>query len=145
MVRVTRPGGAVFALAEPDYCGRIDFPEELNHLGKLQTIALRKQGADPCMGRKLAGIFQQAGLVSIETGVLGGQWSAPPDWEAWESEWAMLEADLTQESEISEISDFVRLKDLDKAAYEGGQRILFVPTFYAWGRAPLASTTTLGD
>ena len=34
MVRVTRPGGAVLALAEPDYGGRVDYPEELAILGK---------------------------------------------------------------------------------------------------------------
>ena len=47
MVRVTRPGGAVLALAEPDYGGRIDFPEELTILGQWQRAALRQQGADP--------------------------------------------------------------------------------------------------
>jgi SAM-dependent methyltransferase len=133
MVRVTRPGGAVLALAEPDYGGRIDYPEELGQLGMWQAEALKQQGADPCMGRKLAGLFHEAGLESVETGVLGGQWSSgSPDWGAWESEWAVLEADLSQKPSFSKKLGF--LKKLDQSATQNGERVLFVPTFYAYGR-----------
>lgn len=141
MVRVTRPGGAVLALAEPDYGGRIHYPEELGQLGEWQTESLRKQGADPLMGRKLAGLFHGAGLQSVETGALGGQWSGPPDWEAWESEWAVLESDLKDKPSFSEKLGF--FKGLDKSAYEKGERVLFVPTFYAWGRVPYAEKANM--
>ncbi len=134
MARVTRPSGAVLALAEPDYGGRVDFPEELGQLGVWQMESLRTQGADPLMGRKLARVFRQAGLYSVETGALGGQWSGAPDWEAWESEWSVLESDLKNKPSLSEKLGF--LKRLDKSAYEKGERVLFVPTFYAWGRVP---------
>jgi ubiquinone/menaquinone biosynthesis C-methylase UbiE len=130
LVRVTRPGGAVLAMAEPDYGGRIDHPKELAPLGKWQMAALTQQGADPLMGRKLAGYFAKLGLETVETGVLGGQWSGSPDWMAWESEWAVLESDLGKE--------FGSLKELDKRAYQQGGRVLFVPTFYAWGLVPEA-------
>ncbi len=133
MVRITRPGGTILALAEPDYGGRVDFPNDLTVLGKWQTEALKSQGADPGMGRKLAGLFQQAGVESVETGVLGGQWSGPPDWEAWELEWAVLEADLNEKSP-QEFMNLKALKALDRTAYQNGERVLFVPTFYAWGR-----------
>jgi SAM-dependent methyltransferase len=133
MARSTCPGGAVLALAEPDYGGRIDYPEELAVLGEWQKQSLQQQGADPLMGRKLAGLFHRAGLKAVETGTLGGQWSGNPDWEQWELEWAVLESDLTKNSEISKISEFSRLKDLDQSAYQRGERVLFVPTFYAWG------------
>lgn len=147
MARVTHPGGALLALAEPDYGGRVDFPEELAILGEWQTESLRGQGADPLMGRKLAGLFHGARLQSVETGALGGQWSGPPDWEAWESEWAVLESDLKEQpSFFAKHPDGIRvgeklgfLKDLDKSAYEKGERVLFVPTFYAWGRVSHAS------
>jgi SAM-dependent methyltransferase len=132
MVRVTRPGGAVLAIAEPDYGGRIDYPEALAQLGMWQTESLQQQGADPRMGRKLAGLFHKAGLGSVETGVLGGQWSGAPDWEAWESEWAVLEADLSQEPSFME--KLGSLKKLDQSATEKGERVLFVPTFYAYGK-----------
>jgi ubiquinone/menaquinone biosynthesis C-methylase UbiE len=134
MVRVTRSGGAVLALAEPDYGGRIDYPEELGQLGTWQTESLKLQGADPLMGRKLARLFHKAGLESVETGALGGQWSGTPDWESWESEWAVLESDLSQKPSFLKKLGF--LKKLEESAYKKGERVLFVPTFYAWGRVP---------
>jgi len=136
MARVTRPGGAVMAFAEPDYGARIDYPATLSQLGVWQTSSLREQGADPLIGRKLAGIFYQAGLQTVQSGVLGGQWSGPPDWDHWESEWAVLESDLNKTSKFINISEVSKLKDVDRSAYERGERVLFVPTFYAWGRVP---------
>ncbi len=130
MARVTRPGGAVLALAEPDYGGRIDFPEALAPLGQRQADALRLQGADPLAGRKLAGLFHRAGLVSVESGVLGGQWSEPPSDEDWELEWQALAADLGPSADLD------RLRALDQSAWQSGERVLFVPTFYAWGCVP---------
>ena len=47
MARVCRSGGQVLALAEPDYDSRIDFPADLQILGKLQTEGLNRQGIDP--------------------------------------------------------------------------------------------------
>ena len=134
MRRVTRPGGVVIALAEPDYGGRIDHPEVLAILGKMQMESLSNQGADPLMGRKLTGLFHRAGLEFVETGALGGQWSESPDWEAWESEWAILATDF--EKTFQDSKSWKVIKDLDKSAYEKGERVLFVPTFYAWGVVP---------
>jgi hypothetical protein len=131
MRRVTRPGGAVMALAEPDYGGRIDYPDKLALLGEWQIESLKRQGADPLMGRKLTGLFHKTGLESVETGVLGGQWSESPDWAAWESEWAVLESDLKKT--FQDFESWKVIKDLDKSAYEKGERVLFVPTFYALG------------
>jgi ubiquinone/menaquinone biosynthesis C-methylase UbiE len=50
MKRVTRPGGSILALAEPDYGARVDKPDELAVLGRWQTESLRRQGADPFIG-----------------------------------------------------------------------------------------------
>lgn len=132
MRRVTRRGGYVLALAEPDYGGRIDYPDELAGLGRLQTAALGRQGADPYLGRKAAALFRAAGLQFIQVGLLGGQWSAPLPHEAWESEWAMIEADLGNTVAGAELQS---LRRLDAAAWQNGERILYVPTFYAWGQA----------
>ena len=126
--RVARPGAAVLALAEPDYGGRIDYPEELAQLGRWQQAALRDQGADPTTGRKLAAIFSKAGLVNIQTGVLGGQWRM--DDPADDSEWQVLKHDLSGAVPEKELAD---LRQLDLAARRKGERILFVPTFYSLG------------
>lgn len=136
MKRVTRPGGAVLALAEPDYGGRIDYPSELAVLGEWQIDSLRRQGADPLLGRKLAGLFNAAGLESIETGVLGGQWTGRPSREERRSEWATIQADLEFTSQLRREADLSiqQLRRLEETAWSSGERILFVPTFYAWGR-----------
>lgn len=132
MRRVTRPGGTVLALAEPDYGGRIDYPPELTPLGDWQRQALERQGADVCLGRRLGALFAGAGLQRVETGVLGGRWAAPSAPDAWEGEWTVLQSDLQ-----SFISPAVlqQLREQDAAAWQRGERILFVPTFYASGRA----------
>jgi ubiquinone/menaquinone biosynthesis C-methylase UbiE len=140
MARVTRSGGAVLALAEPDYGGRIDHPAELALLGKWQAEALERQGAEVEMGRQLARIFIQAGLESVEMGVLGGQWTGAPSREEWETEWTVLIDDLNQTSGGWQTPEarkkLHQLKALDAAAWQRGERVLFVPTFYAWGRVP---------
>ena len=133
MRRVTRPGGAVLALAEPDYGGRIDHPSGLVSLGRAQQKALRRQGAEPQMGRRLAGLFAQARLEAVETGVLAGQWQAPPSREDWELEWDVLLEDLEDQVTGEELD---RLRLLDWEAWQRGERVLFLPTFYAWGRRP---------
>lgn len=134
MKRLTRPGGAVLALAEPDYGGRIDHPPELQPLGDWQAEALRQQGADPFIGRKLSALFHTAGLRQVETGVLGGQWTQPPQAEEWQSEWNILDADLAQD--LHHKADLEKLKQADWQAWQSGVRTLYVPTFYAWGRVP---------
>lgn len=133
MCRVTRPGGVVIALAEPDYGGRIDRPIELAELGRLQGKALEQQGADPMTGRKLAKMFTLAGLKNITTGVMGGEWNQRPLDAAWEQEWAALEHDL---GDSLGQQRFEELRRLDAAAWAHGERILFVPTFYAIGFVP---------
>jgi ubiquinone/menaquinone biosynthesis C-methylase UbiE len=133
MKRVTRPGGSVLVLAEPDYGGRIDYPEELSQLGQLQKAALHRQGADPLMGRRLRAIMQQAGLADIETGVLGGQWKTPLSPEDFKGEWAILRSDLADSVPGDIIEHFYQL---DQAAWARDERLLFVPTFYAWGCVP---------
>jgi SAM-dependent methyltransferase len=130
MRRVTRPGGVVLALAEPDYGGRVDYPAELSQLGRWQAESLRQQGADPEIGRKLAGLFNQAGLRQVETGVLGGEWLNPPTPAEREMEWDVLQADLAGKIPSQ---DFSKMKELEQQAWERGERVLFVPTFFASG------------
>ncbi len=130
MVRVTKPSGWVMALAEPDYGGRIDYPAELAKLGKHQTEALKSQGSDPLMGRKLRALFSQSGLEDVRVGILGGEWGATYEGE-WESEWQTLTQDLIQCHTSTELDAF---RELERQAWHDGIRILYVPTFYACGR-----------
>ncbi len=130
MARVVRPAGPVLACAEPDYGGRVDYPLEMVPLGRLQAEALRRQGADPELGRRLGELFVAAGLQAT-VGVMAGGWSLPasPD-GGFEAEWAMRERDLNGLIDPGELR---RLRSLDRQALREGRRILFVPTFYALG------------
>jgi SAM-dependent methyltransferase len=131
MARVTRPGGSVLALAEPDHTTRVDQPKALASLGRLQTEALRRQGANPGIGTHLAVLFQQAGIPIIETGRLGEAGDQPPSASDRRMEWAVMEADL--EGSIAK-DELQRLQALDEQAWEKGERVLSVPTYFAWGR-----------
>ncbi len=131
MKRVVRSGGAVLALAEPDYGGRIDYPESLAILGKLQQDSLLQQGADPQIGRKLKGLFHQSGFSNIEAGILGAEWVQAPDKVDLELEWAVLQDDIADALPQAELE---KIRSQELASWKRGERILFVPTFYAWGQ-----------
>ena len=131
MRRVTCPGGAILALAEPDYESRVDKPEELAPLGRWQADALRRKGADPGLGSHLADLFHQAGIRIIETGILRAAGRFMQSSAERDLEWAVLEADLAEWVPAREIS---KLKLLDEQAWERGERVLDVPTHFAWGR-----------
>ncbi len=132
MRRVTRPGGAVLALAEPDYTQRVDQPHELAELGRWQTQALHKMGADPAIGAQLGELFVEAGLELVEFGSLAPEASDPLTPDEREMEWAVIEADLAG---TVPGADLKRLKKIDQAAWADGTRVLYVPTHYAWGWA----------
>jgi SAM-dependent methyltransferase len=131
MKRVTRQHGHVLALAEPDYSARVDKPVDLVELGRWQTEALHWQGADPSLGGRLAELFFQAGIEIVETGAIESQGQDAPTSAAWEMEWAVLENDLADSVSVDEIQ---RLKKRDKKAWARGERILHIPTYFAWGQ-----------
>jgi SAM-dependent methyltransferase len=130
MARITKPGGAVLLLAEPDYGGRIDHPEELQKLGTAQIESLRAQGADPFMGRKLPGLLIGAGLKNIEIGIIGNQWHTTYNQDYHLSEWDTLLHDLVDHFPKDQLADY---QEIDQTAWEQGTRVLYVPTFYAYG------------
>jgi SAM-dependent methyltransferase len=129
MKRVTRSGAHILAFAEPNYLDRIDQPDELIQLGKWQTESLIKQGADPGLGARLAELFLQAGIEIVETGTIQGGESEPsPD--EWKAEWDVIESDLRGFVTSEEIQ---KMKRLDQQAWEQRERVLHVPTYFAWG------------
>jgi SAM-dependent methyltransferase len=134
MQRVTRPGGFVLALAEPDYDHRLDTPASLTPLGRWQAESLRRQGADPGIGARLADLFRQTGLQIVETGRLQADDTPALSPLQRELEWAVLEADLAG---ILPQQELAHLKRLDQAAWEAGQRKLHVPTYFACARKAL--------
>lgn len=133
-VRVVRPGGWLLCLAEPDYGGRVDHPEALANLGRLQTYALQSQGANPYVGRTIRGLLVQAGLAEVTAGVMAAEWRAGIDEAALRSEVDTLGADLQG---LTSADEMERWRTANEQAWREGSRVLFVPTFYAFGRKPL--------
>jgi ubiquinone/menaquinone biosynthesis C-methylase UbiE len=136
MRRVTKSSGWLFILAEPDYSGRLDYPVELEQLGTWQQQSLIQQGAEPAIGRRLASLIQQIGLIEVHTGVMGGQWTPESTLSNWSSEWEVLENDLASFSIPPQVEEVSELRELDHQASMKGERILYVPTFYTWGKVP---------
>jgi len=128
---MARVGRTVLALAEPDYNQRVDEPAALKQLGKWQTEALVRQGANPSFGARLAETFYQAGIQLTETGPIQSA-EKKRSAEEWENEWAVIEADLA-ESVSGE--DIQKMKVLDENARKSDERVLHVPTYFAWGKS----------
>jgi len=130
MIRVTRPGGAVVICAEPDYGGRIDYPDL--PLGHWQSLALRREGADPQLGRKLRGLFAQPGVRHAELGLIPGLWDLATLRAQFDAEWSLWERSL---EELVPPDELARIKAADLAAIQTGERLVFMPVFYALVRA----------
>ena len=130
MKRVAKRGAHILAVAEPDYNRRIDQPRELIPLGQWQAESLRRQGADPGLGARLGDLCFGAGIELLEMGTIQGAESRPSP-EDWETEWAVIEADLAGIIPPKEVQ---KMKRLDQQARARGERELHVPTYFAWGR-----------
>jgi len=131
MKRVTKTNGYIIAFAEPDYFRRVDKPDELVQLGRWQTESLKGQGADPGLGARLADLFFQAGIMILETGTIQSV-EIEPSPEEWELEWAVIESDLAGSVPDIEIQ---KMKLIDEQARASGERVLYVPTYFAWGQS----------
>jgi ubiquinone/menaquinone biosynthesis C-methylase UbiE len=127
---MARVGHSVLALAEPDYGNRVDKPAALTPIGRWQAESLRRQGADPSFGARLAGTFHQAGIKLIEAGPIQGE-DVMRSAEEWKNEWEVIEADLAGAVPGREIQ---KMRSLDEAARLRGERVLHVPTYFAWGK-----------
>jgi hypothetical protein len=77
-------------------------------------------------------LLRGAGLEHVQAGVLGAEWSETASEAETELEQATLRADL--EGQISG-DELEQLLAADRAAWTRAERVLYVPTFYAWGRA----------
>ena len=126
MVRVTQPGGSILVCAEPDYGGRIDHPDL--PLGRWQIEALRGEGADPCLGRKLRDLFALPGARQTDVGLMPGLWNPSAMRAEFDAEWTLWERSL---ADLVPSQELVRVKALDLEAIESGRRLVYMPVFYA--------------
>jgi SAM-dependent methyltransferase len=134
MTRVTKPKGRVLASLEPDYGGKLHWPENPKVDPIFAGDAIRKKGGDPHIGRKLRMIFTRAGLETT-IGIGNNRiWTCEEDkgYYLHARDFyirALRDAGLT-EKEIDKW-EFEFLKSLDE-----GIQLNFFPQFYAIGTKP---------
>jgi len=132
MTRVTKPGGIVLASLEPDYGGKLHFPENPKVDPIFAGKAIRSKGGDPHIGRKLRLLFVRAGLKT-EIGIGNNRiWSSEEDKAYYLHARdfyikALKDAGLSQK-EIDKW-EYDYLKSLDE-----GVQLNFFPQFYAIGQ-----------
>ncbi len=134
MTRVVKPKGRILASLEPDYGGKIHWPENQKVDPLFAGEAIRKKGGDPHIGRKLRKLFITAGLETT-IGIGNNRiWSCEEDKQYYLHSRdfyikILKEAGLT-EKEI-DAWEYEFLKSLDE-----GVQLNFFPQFYAIGTKP---------
>lgn len=134
MARVTKPGGTVLASLEPDYGGKLHFPENPKVDPIFAGKAIRTRGGDPHIGRKLRFLFVKAGLkTTVGIGNIR-IWSCEED-KAYYLHARDFYVRALKDAGLShkEIDrwEYDYLKSLDE-----GVQLNFFPQFYAIGKKP---------
>ncbi len=132
MARVTKPGGIVLATLEPDYGGKLHWPENSKVDPIFAGKAIKEKGGDPHIGRKLRLLFVRAGLIT-EVGIGNNRiWSCEEDrnyyLHARDFYVKALKNSGLLQKEIDKW-EFDYLKSLDE-----GIQLNFFPQFYAIGK-----------
>ncbi len=134
MARVTKPGGTVLASLEPDYGGKLHYPEHQKVDPIFAGEAIRARGGDPHIGRKLRLLFVRAGLETI-VGIGNTRiWSCKED-RAYYFHARDFYVKALNEAGLSQ-------NDIDKWEYDylrsldEGVQLNFFPQFYAIGKKP---------
>jgi len=132
MARVVKQGGKVLASLEPDYGGKLHYPENPKVDPIFAGKSIKEKGGDPHIGRKLRLLFVRAGLET-KVGIGNNRiWSCEEDKSYYLHARdfyvkALKDAGLS-ESEIDKW-EYEYLKSLDD-----GVQLNFFPQFYAIGR-----------
>ena len=134
MARVTKSGGVVLASLEPDYGGKLHWPENQKVDPIFAGRAIRKKGGDPHIGRKLRLLFVRAGLETT-VGIGNNRiWSCEEDrnyyLHARDFYVKALKNSGLSEKEVDKW-EYDYLKSLDE-----GIQLNFFPQFYAIGKKP---------
>jgi ubiquinone/menaquinone biosynthesis C-methylase UbiE len=135
MARVVKPGGIVLASLEPDYGGKLHYPENPKIDPVFAGEAIKKRGGDPHIGRKLRLLFVRAGL-DTKVGIGNNRiWSCEEDKSYYQHARdfyvkALKDAGLSSK-EIDKW-EYDYLKSLDE-----GVQLNFFPQFYAIGCKPM--------
>ena len=136
MVRLARPGGWVAGL-EPDTEAAICYPPHpaFDRLREIFTVAFSRNGADPHFGRRLAGLYRQAGLKDVTVEVRAPVYAAGHSRRTIRADLVrsmrpqIIEMGLADQQELDELDTAVRkhFEDPDVLVMPGLH-------FLAWGQ-----------
>lgn len=134
MARVTQKNGIVLATMEPDYAGKLDYPE--SNADPLFQKALDETGIEQTTGRKLKYFFGRAGLTT-EIGIYAEYLDlvnedAEKQMELFLKNFGKTEELLKKNGWTDQ--EIVEYKKEQTALIEDGLAFSFVPCFYAIGR-----------
>jgi len=132
MRRVIRSGGWIFLLAEPDYGGRLSYPQELEKLADLQTEALQRQGANTKMGRELLTMLSACGLQKASGGIIGTE-THQGNSNPLSLDLEVLRRDLEG---ILSAEEAERILSKARATADSPGALWVVPVCYACGQVP---------
>ncbi|UCG02222.1 MAG: methyltransferase domain-containing protein [Candidatus Heimdallarchaeota archaeon] len=124
MRRVTRIGGWIACLAEPDYGGRLDYPAS----EQWEELLLESLSAhDPYIGRKLRSLFHKADL-QVEVGLQSSVLSPDIVMDLYKAEFDKLAHFLGENS-----AKLAKLKYILET-YSPADRFSFMPVFFGIAR-----------
>jgi ubiquinone/menaquinone biosynthesis C-methylase UbiE len=131
MARVTKTGGSVLATLEPDYGGKLHWPENPKIDPFFAGEAIKKKGGDPHIGRKLRSLFATAGLQTT-IGIGNNRiWSCEEDKQYYlhsRDFYIKTLKDAGLPTPVIDQWEYEYLKSLDE-----GTQLNFFPQFYAIG------------
>ncbi len=134
MARVTKPAGFVLASLEPDYGGKLHWPENPRIDPFFAGEAIRKKGGDPHIGRKLRSLFVTAGLQTT-IGIGNNRiWTCEEDKQYYlhsRDFYIKVLKDADVPATAIDHWEYEYLKSLDE-----GLQLNFFPQFYAIGKKP---------
>jgi ubiquinone/menaquinone biosynthesis C-methylase UbiE len=138
MARLARPGGWVAAM-EPDTEYGMCYPPHpaFSRICEIYTVAARRHGADPWIGRRVPELFRQAGLA--EAGVQGKAQMYPPGHSRRTIRLDLVRSMRAQVMEMG-LATGTELDELDAAArahLEDPRTVaVFGIIFLVWARRP---------
>lgn len=128
-LRVLATGGILASLAEPEYSGGRDTPNQLKTIRDQLIKQLAGEGADPDAGPKVERLFGQAGLKT-EAGVVEQGWGPQEHRREFRKEWRYVGKVLKGYKGLR------GLEELERKAIEDGERASVMPVHWAVGRKP---------
>jgi len=130
MARVTKKGGVICAMMEPDYGGWLIYPDN-KELRDNYTAAITSVGHNPFIGRKLQSIFTEAGL-NLEIWLYNYIRTKDDYLRDFEEEWEFNRIVLeTIEMKNIREDDINRWMESERKEIESGRFFSHIPFFYA--------------